>query len=498
MVDSLRPLHRAPASRPPVAWSRLASIAGCLAVLLAWLSWFREWYGDELYLLAAGHHLSWGYADQPVLMPLLARVGEVALGGSRIGVRMPAVLAAVAGVLITGLIAREFGGGRGAQSLAAATYAISPQTLNSGSLLQTQAVDAIAWAVTTWLVVRWVRLRDGLSLLLIGVTGAVAVQGKYLIVVLWAACFLAAALIGPREVFRRPALWVGAGASMLAMVPYLRWQHRHDWPQLRLVGAVREETADTASGPLAFLPLTVLVAGVIAGAVLFVYGLWRLLRSTALAEYRFLGWACAAVVVTFLVTGGRYYYCAGLFPLCFAAGSVELLHRTAATPRRAALIGLVWPASAVLAVVVVLVPSPVPGTGVVTAPAARGSAGWPELADAVALAYQRSPAGRGAPVITGHYWQASALDRYGQQRGLPRAHSPHRGYWFFGVPPDADTALFVGADPGPLRANFRSTRKLTTWRGGLGHAGISTDVPIWLCEGRNAPWDQVWPSLYEP
>ncbi|MEV4732392.1 glycosyltransferase family 39 protein [Saccharopolyspora sp. NPDC049426] len=497
-MDSPRPQHAAPAPRPPVAWSRLASIAGCLAVLLAWLSSSREWYGDELYLLAAGHHLSWGYADQPVLMPLVARIAEAALGGSRLGVRAPAVLTAVAGVLITGLLAREFGGGRGAQSLAAATYAISPHTVNSGSLLQTQAVDAPAWAVTTWLVVRWVRLRDGLSLLLIGVTGAVAVQAKYLIVVLWAACFLAAALIGPREVFRLPALWVGAGASLLAMVPYLRWQQRHDWPQLRLIGAVREETAATASGPLAFLPLTVLVAGAIAGAVLFCYGLWRLLRSTALVEYRFLGWACAAVVVTFLVGGGRYYYCAGLFPLCFAAGSVEFLQRSAPTARRAALIGVVWPASAVLAVVMIVVPSPLPLTGVVTAPAARGSVGWHELADAVARAYPRSPEGRGTPVVTGHYWQASALERYGRQRGLPRPHSPHRGYWFFGAPPDADTALFVGADPGPLRANFRSTRLLTTWRGGLGHAGISASVPIWLCEGRITPWGQVWPSLYEP
>ncbi|MEV4644894.1 glycosyltransferase family 39 protein [Saccharopolyspora sp. NPDC049357] len=495
-MDSLRPQHPAPAPRPPVAWSRFASIAGCLAVLLAWLSWSREWYGDELYLLAAGHHLSWGYADQPVLMPLLARIAEAALGGSRLGVRAPAVLTAVAGVLIAGLLAREFGGGRGAQSLAAATYAISPQTLDSGSLLQTQAVDALAWAVTTWLVVRWVRLRDGLSLLLIGVTGAVAVQAKYLIVVLWAACFLAAVLIGPREVFRRPALWAGAGLSILAMVPYLSWQHRHHWPQLRLVGAVREETAATASGPLAFVPLTVLVAGVLAGAVLFVYGLWRLLRSAALAEYRFLGWACVAVVVTFLVSGGRYYYCAGLFPLCFAAGSVELLRRTAATGRRAAMIGVVWPVSAVLSVLLLVVPGLLPGA--VAAPTVRGSAGWPGLADAVSRAHQRLPVRGGTPVVTGHYWQASALDRYGRERGLPPARSPHRGYWFFGPPPDADAVLFVGDDPGPLRANFRSTRELTTWRGGLGYPGINTQVPIWFCEGRIAPWDQIWPWLYEP
>ncbi|RRO18689.1 glycosyl transferase, family 39 [Saccharopolyspora rhizosphaerae] len=495
-MDSLRQPHHAPPRRPPVAWGPLCLIAAGLAALLVPLAGTREWFADELYLLAAGHHLSWGYADQPVLMPLLARIGEAVLGGARIGVRLPAVLAAVVGVLITGLIAQEFGGGRGAQALAATTYAISPQTVSGGSLLQTQSVDAVAWAVTTWLVVRWVRLRDGLSLLLIGLTGAVAVQAKYLIAVLWAACFLTVAVLGPREVLRRPALWAGAVVAVLSTLPYLAWQHRHGWPQLRLVSAVREETATTASGPLAFVPLSVLVAGVVAGAVLFSYGLWRLLRSAALAPYRFLGWTCVVVLVVFLVSGGRYYYCAGLFPLCFAAGAVELLNRTAATPRRAAVIGVVWPVSAVLSVLLVVLPHPLPGTSALTAPTVRGSAGWRELADAVAHEHRTLPA-RGTPLVTAHFWQASALDRYGRERGLPEAHSPHRGYWFFGPPPDTASALVVGVSE-PLRANCRSTRQLTTFRGELGYPGINDQVPIWLCEGRIAPWQEVWPSLYEP
>ena len=498
----LRSPSSAPARRPEVARAELLLISEGLAALLLVLAGTRQWYGDELYLLVAGHHLSWGYADQPVLLPLLARAGEAVSGGARIGVRTPAVLAALAGVWITGLLAREFGGGRGAQALAALTYAISPQTLNSGSLLVTQSIDLPAWAVTTWLVVRWVRLRDALSPLLVGITGAVVVQAKYLIPVLWAGCFLAALVLGPREVFRRPALWAGAGIALLAMLPYVLWQARHDWPQLRLADAVGEETAATASGPLAFVPLTLLVAGLFAGAVLCAYGLWRLLRSPALAEYRFLGWASLAVVVVFLLAGGRYYYSAGLFPLCFAAGAVELLRRTSASWWRAAVIGVAWAASAVLSVLVIVVPSLLPGTGVVTAPTLSGSAGWPELTAAVARAYERAPAR--AVLVTGHYWQASALDRYGRRYGLPRAYSPHRGYWFFGVPPDAGAALFVGPDPGGLRANFRSVRVVATFPGGSGYAGgpgyqgINHQVPIWLCEGRIASWRQVWPALYRP
>src|SRR5436190_23873549 len=74
------------------------------------------YFGDELYFLAAGKHLAWGYADQPPVVPFLAWLTHTIAPDSLVAFRIPAVLATAAGVVVTALIARELGGQRKAQT----------------------------------------------------------------------------------------------------------------------------------------------------------------------------------------------------------------------------------------------------------------------------------------------------------------------------------------------------------------------------------------------
>ena len=122
-VVGLRPFDR-----------RVIWVAGVVFAVLMVLS---PWYGfhrDELYFLDGARHLQASYVDQPVLTPLLAWVSLKLFGMSLTGLRLWSALGAGATVVISGLTARELGGGRRPQLLAAVGTGTMPALLAIGHL----------------------------------------------------------------------------------------------------------------------------------------------------------------------------------------------------------------------------------------------------------------------------------------------------------------------------------------------------------------------------
>ena len=190
----------APAGAPPragVALGGLVVLAGAVAALLLATSGRYGYHRDELYFLRAGHEPALGYVDQPPLTPLIARVMDMLLPGSLTGLRLPSVLASALVVLLTGLLAREMGGERRAQLLAAASVGVSAVLLAVGHLLSTTTFDLLACTALTWLLVR--SLRDGGPIwLATGIVAGLALQNKSLPLVLLAAVLAGVLVMGPR------------------------------------------------------------------------------------------------------------------------------------------------------------------------------------------------------------------------------------------------------------------------------------------------------------
>ena len=106
---------------------------------------------DELATLDDARYLAWGYVAYPPVTPFLGRLSLDLFGTSLRSVRFFPAFAQALVVVLSGLMARELGGKRLAQIVAALAVAIAPVSLGSGALLQYVAFDYLWWVLTAYL-----------------------------------------------------------------------------------------------------------------------------------------------------------------------------------------------------------------------------------------------------------------------------------------------------------------------------------------------------------
>ena len=168
----------------PVAWRPVLVIAGLVvAVELAFASGYG-YHRDELYFREAGHHLAWGYVDQPPITPLLGRLSIEVFGDTLRGLRVaPALL--LGSVLVVGaLVARELGGDRRAQVFSTAAIAGSGGILFLGHQLTTPLFDVLAWLIIVLLVLRLLRTGDPRWWPSVGLAIGIGLENKHLVLLL--------------------------------------------------------------------------------------------------------------------------------------------------------------------------------------------------------------------------------------------------------------------------------------------------------------------------
>ncbi|MEV5826901.1 glycosyltransferase family 39 protein [Spirillospora sp. NPDC052242] len=468
---------------PPVAWRPVAAVAALTGLVRVLTNPLFDHGGDELYFLAVGErYLGSTWADQPPLVPALAGAMDALASGSQTVLRLPAVLAVVAALVLTALLARELGGGRRAQVLAALVFATS-SFFSLGSRMNAHPFEVLTWTAAILLLVMWLNRRDDRFLLGVGAVTAVGLQVSLHFLEFWAVAVVVTLACGPRELLRRPMLWVAGAVSVLSLVPTVLWSAANGWRHLERVGQTSSE-GDPFVNRVALLPMSLVYAGFVVAAALLLYGAWRLLRSPELRPYRFLGWFVVGLVVLYIAANGKGYYTMGLFPLCWAAASVELLRR----PRPKWAKGVFWAALAV-STVITLAPTLAADTMVPH---------WRQQVAAVFDVHERlEPARRSATAVVSHqYGLATAIDRYGPSHGVSRAYSPEGGYWYFGRPPESATnAIYIGSDRADLLQYFDDVRPAGRVPDGDWLERGSAGEPIWLCSGLRKPWAETWESM---
>jgi len=472
--------------------------AGTTVLLVAFASGYG-YHRDELYFLAAGKHLAWAYADQGPLTPLIARAMDEIARDSLTALRLPSALASGATVLITGLLARELGGSRRAELLAASCAAVASIVLFTGHLLSTSTIDLLAWTSLSLVAVRAVRTGEDRLWLAAGVVLGVALLNKPLPAFLALGLLAGVALAGPRRLLRNPYVWSGAAIALLLWSPWILWQADHGWPQLDVSRSVAEGRSTSSEPWWAVVPFQLLLVSPLLAPV-WIAGLVRLFRDPAVREFRFLAWAWAVLAVVFMASGGKPYYLAGFLPALLGAGAAEVdgwIERGRRRARKAVLIAALVASGAVSATIALpVLAAEDAGPAIDVNEDVGETIGWPELARSVAAVEERLADRGRAVILTSNYGEAGAIDRYGPALDLPRAYSGHNAYGDWGSPPDrSGPVITVGLDPSRLAGRLRRCALAARIHNLAGVDNDEEGAPVMVCRGPRRVWSREWPAL---
>ena len=445
---------------------------------------------DELYFLQAGRHLDWGFVDQPPLVPLLARIVESVAGASPTALRVLSAFALGSVVLVAAATARRFGGSRRAQLLAGMAAGGGGYALAAGHLFSTSTFDYLLWTIALYLIVGLLDGDNPRRWLLVGLVFGVGMQNKHLIGLLAVAILIGILATERRRLLASPWPWLGSGIAMLIALPNILWQMANDWPQLEMARALAERSA----GPIAFVLEQIGLLSIVL-IVPAAIGWWQLTTSRDMRQWRPIGIAAAVLFVFFLLTGGKSYYQAGIYPVLLAAASRWFDHLSQSRQKgwfAAAGIGIAVGAFIALPLVPASFVSNVDATGEL-----GESVGWPELIDQIDDVYLSIPeALRSETVIfTGSYGEAGAVDTLGPERGLPPASSGHNSYWSWGPPEQHGPIIGVGGIGSILSLICPGSEQVGEISNPYGVNNEENGLPLWLCLDPDRQLSDIWPQV---
>jgi hypothetical protein len=410
------------------------------------------YFRDELYYLADGQHLALGYVDQPLLLGWLAALLNLLAGDGLVAIHVIPALAGGAIVIITGLIAREMGGGRLAEALAATAALFTVIFMATASIFSMDVLDALWWALGTYVVVRLFHRQQPRLWLVFGVVAGIGLMTKLTIGFFGLALVVGLLLTPARAAFRQRWIWLGGAIAFVGLLPYVIWNAVNGWPT---VAFWHHYGGLSGGGPVGFLANVLLILNIV-NLPLAIAGLYFYFRAPAGTPYRALGWTFVVLYLVLTAINAKPYFIGPAFPLLLAPGAV-VFERAALTQRarwiNPAYIALIALSGLFFAPLAMPVLPPtvfasnyafLSGLGNGGAGQAGGKTpfpqyladrfGWDAMTAQVAAVYNGLPASERAQacIYTDNYGEASALNFFGPADHLPPAISGHNNYFLWG------------------------------------------------------------------
>src|SRR5215472_4679322 len=236
--------------------SELAVIVSFSAIALLVHALTNGRYGyfrDELYYIACGRHLAFGYVDQPPLSILLLQLSQMLLGDSLFAIRFLPALAGAAIVALTGIIARDMGGHAWAIALACAGSLCALFNLAVGNFFSMNAFEPLFWMGAVYLLVRIVNGGSGTLWLWLGALLGLSSENKHSTVFFAVGILVALLLTTDRRQFAGKWIWLGGIIAFALALPNILWEARYHWPTYELLNNIAHSNKNVALSPVEFI-----------------------------------------------------------------------------------------------------------------------------------------------------------------------------------------------------------------------------------------------------
>ena len=480
------------------------------------------YFRDELYYIVSGtQHLSLGYVDFPPLIAWIAALLGAISKDSLVSIHVLPAFVESALVVLSGLIARELGGGRRAQLLAGVSTCLTLVFLADGSLFTPDFLDQFWWSLLAYFAIRTVRRKEPRTWFYAGIVIGVGILTKA-DMLFFAFALLVSFLAVPSSRKYLRSKWVAAGAlvAFALALPILYWNLANGWPMLQFYLEFRGDVS--GGGPVVFF-FSQVEEITFLNIPIFLMGLYFYLRSDAGRELRFLGLSYLILYAAMTLADMKPYYLLPIYPMLFAAGAI-IIERSSASRKGVSRWFGSRPYLAVLAILaLLLVPLTIPifppsilqttygsstlssSNGVASAetgplPQTLGDRlGWETMVATLARVYANLTTSQKsqACIFTTDYGQASAVNFIGRSLGLPAAISGHNNYYIWGPGScTGEVLITVGPSLSYFNGSFTDFEKNyvnTTLRQGFASVTYLTtitceycmnnenNVPVYLC-----------------
>ncbi len=493
----------------PPAWRSDTALLVYIAAATVVVHWITgHQYGfqrDELATLEDARHLAWGYVAYPPMTPFFGRLSIILFGTSLAGFRLFAAIAQAVTIVLAGWMAREMGGGRAAQLIAAGTAL--PFCIGGGVMMQYVAFDALCWVLAAYFAVKLLKTADARWWLAIGAAVGFGFQAKYTMGVFALAIAIGALLTDARRFYANKWLWRGVALAVLIFLPNILWQMKNDLISLQFLHHIHQR--DVGLGRARnFLPAQLILTQ--GGILVFLAGLYYTMLDRSGKRFRMIGWMFLLTLAILLLAKGRAYYLGAAYPMMYAAGAVWM---EGALIRLGSRFGNAAHISARTALWIILVAGVLLVSSVTLPIAAPDSAwaaramkanedfreqiGWPELVEAVAKVRDALQAEDrvNLGVLAANYGEAGALALYGPQYELPRVISGVNSFWAKGYgDPAPQTVIVVGENPESLTRWFESCQVVAQNKNRYGILNEESRYhrDIYVCRNLRQPWPEFW------